>query len=167
MHQYDGSIIVVSHNRYFLDHFTKKILEIKNGKATIFEGNISYYIAKTQALKKEATAASTEPSPLSAADTGSQGKGKKARQEQAQLREQENKLLGPLKKKARDNEKAVEKLEGQKSSLEQLLADPQLYQDQEKFMRKNNEYTNLKNRLQQAYTTWEETQEKLEQVLAQ
>ncbi len=165
MHQYDGSIIVVSHNRYFLDHFTKKILEIKNGKATIFEGNISYYIAKTQALKKEASAASTNSSPLSAADPGSQGKGKKARQEQAQLREQENKLLGPLKKKARDNEKAVEKLEGQKSGLEQLLADPQLYQDQEKFRRKNNEYTNLKNRLQQAYTTWEETQEKLEQAL--
>lgn len=165
MSQYDGSIIVVSHNRFFLDHFTNKTLEIKNGRSTIFEGNISYYIEKTQAQKKKASAgpATLKQSADSPAPKAPQAKGKKARQEQARLREQSNKLLGPLQKAARENEKIVEKLEREKNKLEQVLADPDLYNDQEKFMEKSTEYANLKKRLDQAYTSWEEAQEKLEE----
>ncbi len=168
MCQYDGTIIVVSHNRFFLDHFTKKTLEIKNGRSTIYEGNISYYIEKTQLQKKKA---STAPGTLkqaapSSLPKASKAKGKKARQEQARLREQGNKVLGPLKKTARENEKLVEKLERQKDKLEQVLADPELYHDQQKFMAKSTEYANLKKRLEQAYTSWEEAQEKLEQATA-
>ncbi len=165
MAQYDGSIIVVSHNRFFLDHFTNKTLEIKDGKSTLFEGNISYYIAKTQGQKKLAAAASSQkksaPSPTP--DT-SPAKGKKARQQQARLRDQENKALGPLKKAVVDNEKLVEKLENQKGELEQLLADPELYQDQEKFMEKSKEYSSLTQRLERTYSAWENAQEKLEQA---
>jgi ATP-binding cassette subfamily F protein 3 len=160
MAQYDGSIIVVSHNRFFLDHFTNKTLEIKDGRSTLFEGNISYYIAKTQQQRKQGA-----PTAAAAGLDAAAGKGKKARQEQARLREQDNKILGPLKKEVRDHEKLVEKLEAQKGELEQLLADPQLYQDQDKFMRKNNEYNNITKRLQQAYSAWEASQEQLEAAL--
>ncbi len=169
MSQYDGSIIVVSHNRFFLDHFTNKTLEIKDGRSTIFEGNISYYINKTQAQKKNKAAAPSrsETAAPSPAAHATPVKGKKGRQEQARLREQGNKILGPLKKLVRENEKIVEKLERQKDKLEQVLADPELYSDQEKFMEKSQEYTNLKKRLEQAYTAWEEAQEKLDNTLAQ
>lgn len=168
MAQYDGSIIVVSHNRFFLDHFTNKTLEIKDGKSTIYEGNISYYIAKTQLQKKQSSAAPTSASPATSSSTAntSANKGKKGRQEQARLREQGSKILGPLKKEAREHEKLVEKLEKQKSELEQLMADPELYKDQEKFMRKNNEYANLQERLKKAYVAWEDAQDRLEKALA-
>ncbi len=169
MAQYDGSIIVVSHNRFFLDHFTNKTLEIKNGKATLYEGNISYYIAKTQLHKKPASPAAASKqsaSPVTIAPAP-QGKGKKARQEQARLRDQENKLLGPLKKAAGDHEKLVEKLENQKGELEQTLADPDLYQDQEKFTAKSKEYADLQRRLERAYGDWEDAQDKLDKALAQ
>ena len=165
MAQYDGSIIVVSHNRFFLDHFTNKTLEIKDGKSTLYEGNISYYISKTQDQRKHASAPTTpQQAPKASTQKPSAGKGKKARQEQARLRQQQNKVLAPLKKTAADNEKLVEKLEKEKGKIEQILADPELYQDQTKFMEKSKEYADLERRLERAYNTWEDAQEKLEKA---
>lgn len=43
---YKGTVIVVSHDRYFLDKFSNKILEIENHKARLFEGNYSSYLEK-------------------------------------------------------------------------------------------------------------------------
>lgn len=167
MAQYDGSIIVVSHNRFFLDHFTNKTLEIKNGKSTLFEGNISYYIAKTQKQhQQEKAAASQKGSAPSPAPASSQPKGKKGRKEQALLREQINKTLGPLKNEAASKEKLVEKLESQKDELQKILADPELYQDQERFIKKSKEFANLEKRLEKTYSAWEDAQDKLEQAMA-
>lgn len=42
--EYNGTLLVVSHNRYFLDEVCNKILEIENGKCKIYNGNYSKYI---------------------------------------------------------------------------------------------------------------------------
>lgn len=42
--QYRGNILVISHDRYFLDHLVEKIFEIKRKKLNIYHGNYSYYI---------------------------------------------------------------------------------------------------------------------------
>ncbi len=163
--QYDGSIIVVSHNRYFLDHFTNKTLEIKEGRSFLYEGNISYYIAKTQRDKREAAA--HKPRPGATPVKGASGKGKKVRREQAHRRQQQNKVLAPLKKAAADHEKKVDELEAAKSALEKVLADPDLYQDQEKFTAKSKEYAELQHQLEQSYSRWEEAQDKLDKAQAE
>ncbi len=41
MAQYDGTVVVVSHNRYFLDSFVNRVLEVKNGKISVYEGSES------------------------------------------------------------------------------------------------------------------------------
>lgn len=43
---YDGSVIIVSHDRYFIDKIATKIVEIDNTKATVYHGNYSYYAKK-------------------------------------------------------------------------------------------------------------------------
>ncbi|MDA3970955.1 MAG: ABC-F family ATP-binding cassette domain-containing protein [Desulfobulbaceae bacterium] len=159
MNQYDGSIVVVSHNRFFLDRFTNKTLELKDGKATIYEGNISYYISKTQ--HKESNEV-VEGKP--ALSKTSKPKGKKARQEQAKLRKNETQSLAPLKKEVQKLEAAIEKQEAGKSALEQCLADPKLYEDQAKFTEKSKEYAAAQKDLERTYGNWEAAQDKLEQA---
>ncbi len=159
MKQYDGSIIVVSHNRFFLDRFTNKTLELKDGKATIYEGNISYYISKTQ-HKESNEAVKGKP----ALSKTSKPKGKKARQEQAKLRKNETQSLAPLKKEVQKLEAAIEKQEAGKSALEQCLADPKLYEDQAKFTEKSKEYAAAQKDLERTYGNWEAAQDKLEQA---
>ena len=52
MAQYDGTIVVVSHNRYFLDSFVNKVLEVKDGQITIYEGNVEEYLVKQEQLRE-------------------------------------------------------------------------------------------------------------------
>lgn len=42
--EYEGAVLIVSHDRYFMDRVVKKIVEIENRKSTVYHGNYSYYI---------------------------------------------------------------------------------------------------------------------------
>ncbi|MEW6288760.1 MAG: ABC-F family ATP-binding cassette domain-containing protein [Thermodesulfobacteriota bacterium] len=161
--QYDGTIIIVSHNRYFLDHFVNKVLEIKNGGATVFEGNLAYYLEKTAKERQHAAQVETVCAPVES-PTASPVKGKKARQEQAKLREEKNSLLRPYLTKIKEAEKEIDQLEARKAELEILLADPELYKDQEIFSEKSKEYAAVERRLSRFYQQWEINQEKVEQI---
>ena len=48
---YKGAVIVVSHDRYFLDKIATKIIELDNTKATVFSGNYSSYAVKKEILR--------------------------------------------------------------------------------------------------------------------
>lgn len=41
---YEGAVVIISHDRYFMDRVVKKIVEIENGKSTVYPGNYSFYI---------------------------------------------------------------------------------------------------------------------------
>ena len=48
---YPGSVILVSHDRYFIDRIATKVIEIDNKKATIYHGNYSYYAEKRAEIR--------------------------------------------------------------------------------------------------------------------
>lgn len=48
---YDGAVIIVSHDRYFLDKIVTKVVELENTKSTIYHGNYSYYAAKREEVR--------------------------------------------------------------------------------------------------------------------
>ena len=50
--EYDGTIVIVSHDRYFLDKVVNRIVEIDQQKLTIYSGNYSFYLEEKQ-LRKE------------------------------------------------------------------------------------------------------------------
>jgi ATP-binding cassette, subfamily F, member 3 len=164
--QYDGTIVIVSHNRFFLDQFVNRVLELKDGTASLFEGNISDYLGKAKALRAEALAV---PPPGPAATAGAipaKAKGKDARRHQARLRLEKNQKLGPLKKESDKAEKQIELLEARKSELEQCLADPELYADQNAFAERSKEYKEIEQRLVRCYRKWEEMLAEIEEIEA-
>jgi len=167
MRQYDGSIIVVSHNRYFANSFVGKVLEIKAGHGTIFDGNIDYYLHKTHAEAAGAPpqkAAEPKTVPGNPPPEKPVKKGKEARKLQADLRQQKNKEIAPLKKVIDRCEQEIEQFETRKSQLEQAMADPELYQDQDRFAELSNEYTALGRKLKRSYAEWEQAQAKMEEI---
>ncbi|MCI8508000.1 MAG: ABC-F type ribosomal protection protein [Lachnospiraceae bacterium] len=48
---YDGAVIIVSHDRYFLDKIVTKIVELENTRSTIYHGNYSYYATKREEVR--------------------------------------------------------------------------------------------------------------------
>ncbi|MGV1099077.1 ATP-binding cassette domain-containing protein [Thiovibrio sp. JS02] len=165
MRQYDGSIIVVSHNRYFANSFVGKVLEIKQSHGTIFDGNIDYYLHKTHSeapppvpAKGQAVAAAW-PEP-----DRQPKKGKEARRQQAEMRQQKTRELAPFKKTATRCEQEIDSLESRKNQLEQALADPELYRDQERFAELSSEYGSLARKLERTYGEWEQAQARIEEI---
>src|SRR5690606_29897728 len=49
---FDGSIVIVSHDRYFLDRIINKTVESRKGKLTVYAGNYSYYLEE-KSLREE------------------------------------------------------------------------------------------------------------------
>lgn len=50
LQNYDGAVILVSHDRYFLDRLARKVIEIKDGDCTVFSGNYTEYAKKSREL---------------------------------------------------------------------------------------------------------------------
>jgi ATP-binding cassette subfamily F protein 3 len=147
-----------------VNRFINKVLEIKNGCATLYEGNIEDYLNKLKDIEDTSRAALKEKvsNGESEADTLVKQRGKAVRQEQAKLRQEKSRKLSPLKKEAEQAEEEIEKLERHKKELEQLMADPQLYQDKDKFAGCSKEYNSLERKLEQLFKRWEEVQAKIE-----
>ena len=161
MAQYQGTIVVVSHNRFFVNGFVNKVLEIRQGRATLYEGNVDDYLEKRHRLDQEEKEKKTPDSGDGAAKKMDR---KAQRRQRARLRQEMNRRLGPWKKKAAAAEERIETLEERKGELERLMADPDLYADQERWRALSREYDDLGRRLDRAYHTWEEAQEKIEAV---
>lgn len=134
------------------------------------EGNIDDYLErrkreqvaqdKVQAIEKASEDEALE-------GTGEQSLDRKAlRRERALLREKLGKKLNPLRAQVRKAEEQIERLEVRKQELETAMADPELYQDQERWAETSREYTALERRLKRNYTQWEEAQEKIEEIEA-
>jgi ATP-binding cassette subfamily F protein 3 len=52
LHDYDGTYVIVSHDRYFLDRTSNKIIEVENGKTVTYKGNYSKFLAERE-LRRE------------------------------------------------------------------------------------------------------------------
>jgi ATP-binding cassette subfamily F protein 3 len=168
--QYEGTIIVVSHNRFFVNSFVNKVLEIKDGKATIYEGNIDDYLERRrleatersgQQAQARVEAQARKVDPL---DEGLSSDKKGQRKQRAQERQLLQRKLGPWKKKSDEAEREIEKYEARKGELEALMADPDLYSNQERWTATSKEYEQGKRALERAYEKWEEAQQAMEAI---
>ena len=57
LNSFKGAVLIISHDRYFLDRVAQKIFEIQEGKLTVYSGNYSYYVDKKQELMEQLEAA--------------------------------------------------------------------------------------------------------------
>ena len=102
LNNYTGTVLYVSHDRYFINRTASRILELEDGKLTGYPGNYDYYLEKKEELTSiyapEQAAEAAAPS-VSAAKLDWQQK----KEEQARIRKRENDL--------KKTEKAIEELE--------------------------------------------------------
>lgn len=163
---FDGTVIVVSHDREFLDGLVSKVYEFGGGKVKEHIGGIYEFLAKKdietldqlQALTPAATNAQQAQtkqttSTANATSQPSQGGASYAEQkEQAKLRRK-------LEQNVKEAEKLVEQLENQIAELEAKLATPEGASDTSLFT----QYGELKQKLAEAEDAWTEAVEALEE----
>lgn len=140
---YEGSILLVSHDRYLLNKVPSKIVEIASENVTVFNGNFDYYLQNR-----------IESSPVA------QVKQKDSENKQSHYRSKEQRSEeAKLKKRIRDLEKAIEDMETKISVLEKEIASVEIASDFEVLNAKCLELENLRDDLSKAVDEWAELSE--------
>ena len=148
---YDGTLLIVSHDRYFLDSLVNKVIEIKNGSLQLYLGTYAEYLEKAEkaleAERKEEAAA------------GRQKKQNVQTNFTEKEKEQAKKTAADKKDKKRiaEVEQKINQLEQKKESLETMMATEDFYKkSQEENAKILEEYHALCNELNALFAVWEQ-----------
>ncbi|MEM9479278.1 MAG: ABC-F family ATP-binding cassette domain-containing protein [Verrucomicrobiota bacterium] len=165
---WEGTYVIVSHNRSFLDPVTDKVLEFyATGAAPrVFPGNVSDYLdKKAMEANEESAFAHTKTAPANTATATSSGKNRKEqRKAEAEARRLRAEKLKPLRAAFAKAEEEVETLEKRKDELEKLLMDPELFRDPERGTAAQKKHTEVESNLERAYTRWSDLSAEIEEV---
>ncbi|WP_026486889.1 ABC-F family ATP-binding cassette domain-containing protein [Caldanaerobius polysaccharolyticus] len=138
---YQGTILAISHDRYFVNKIATRILELTPEGVVNYLGNYDYYIEKK---KKENIG--TQPLKSQKSKTQERNERKKER-EKKQLAAQHKRQLSELEQNIIDTEKKI-------AEYEKLLCNPDIYKDPTKAADINREYNSLKKQLDNLYEQW-------------
>lgn len=146
LNSYEGTVLYVSHDRYFINRTADRILDLCNGKLTGYLGNYDYYMEKKQELSL--TAATADSSAGRTEEVSESKLDWKARKEQqAQERKKENAI-----KKC---EAAIERLERELAEIEETMAKPEIATDAPKLQELAARQQELNGELLGWYEKWE------------
>lgn len=144
MNAYTGTILYVSHDRYFINKTATRILEISDHGLTSYPGDYQDYIAQKE--KEKASLTSSTASSVSV-DTESKLDWKQQKEEQAKQRKKENRL-----KKV---EEQITELETKQEELSEAMSLPENASDPAKLMELSNEQASIASSLEELYEEWE------------
>jgi ATP-binding cassette subfamily F protein 3 len=158
---YDGTFLIVSHDRYFLDPIVNKVVEVGSGTVRTFIGNISDYIAKKREEREAYVRSETaEKKAASAFEMGD----KDRKRIEAERRQQLSVKLRPLKSKVEALEREIEQLESRHKAIEAAMLDPELYKNGAEAKRISVERKEVEQLLARAYDQWDTIQGEIEKV---
>jgi len=121
LQDFQGAMVVVSHDRHLLRTVTDSLLLVANGKAQSFDGDLDDYRRWVDEERKREESASEE-------SAGEVTHSAAARKEQRRLDAEKRQKLQPLRKELQKLEARMEKLNEKKSAIETELADPAIYE---------------------------------------
>src|SRR5690625_840278 len=165
LEDYEGTVIFVSHDRGFINNVATKVIHIADRKADEYYGDYENY-AKKRAEEKTAAEARKNAEANDAQSANKPLSKKDERRRAAELRQELNRRVGPLKKKVQTLEQTIETLEEDKEKLEAKLSDVEFYQkgDPEEFAKETRRFQKIKDALEKAYSEWEEASQQIAEV---
>ncbi len=159
LNDYEGTVLYVSHDRYFVNQTATRILDLYNKQFYSFAGNYDYYLEKKDVVEQPSGAVqpngqtTTAGANTDAAESASDSKlsWQQQKEEQALKRKKENQL--------RKCEDEIAALEDEIAQLNEQMADPAIATDVAKLQELSKKQTALQETLEQRYEEWEELSE--------
>ena len=145
--EYDGALIVVSHDREFLDGLCDRTIEFRDGQLYEYLGDVNYFLEKRQLDNMRQVEVQT-PS---------------MQQEQPPRAPVSREERKQLQRTVQQAEKKIERLEAEIAKMEALMADPGFY-TQPSAAKTTQAYSELKDELELAMEEWEKAQSALESM---
>ena len=149
---FNGTVLFVSHDRYFINKVATEVIEISPEGSTLYLGNYDYYVEKRQEQEMLAQAAAAKENPASAEQPKQPSAGMRNYKQSKERQKQERKLRRTVDKL----ENQVGDLEDQKAAIEQQMTDPEIFNDVAKMQDLQKQLEKVTTDLSAAEDEWEE-----------
>ncbi|WEV70480.1 ABC-F family ATP-binding cassette domain-containing protein [Lactobacillus sp. ESL0785] len=150
LQKFDGTLLFVSHDRYFINQLANKIVAVKDNHAQIYEGNYSYYL--DEQAKQTAANTVTPANQNAQVETTAANSTKLSYQEQKQRDSQKRKLQ----RQVEDVEAKIEELEQKEQDIQTQMANPDIASDFGKLGPLQEDLTATQTELDKANEAWEQ-----------
>ncbi|WP_217587760.1 ABC-F family ATP-binding cassette domain-containing protein [Lentibacillus saliphilus] len=147
---FPGTIIFVSHDRYFINKITDRIVEMQASSVTSYLGNYDYYIEKKKEEAEREELQSTEQ-PKAAVQNNNRLTFEEEKKRQRDQRKRERRIT--------ELEQQIEKLETELEALQNRAAEPEIYQDHEKALELQEKTKETEHSIEQLLEEWTELQD--------
>ncbi len=148
LNHYTGTVLFVSHDRYFINTTATRILDLAGQSLTNYIGNYDYYAEKKETLSSFTNPQSPASDPASAlSESEARLNWKQQKEQQAQLRKKQNEL--------KRVEARIEELEHRDKEIDELLAREEIFTDVAEVTRLSGEKETLQSELERLYENWE------------
>jgi ATP-binding cassette, subfamily F, member 3 len=144
---YPGTILFVSHDRYFINRIATKVYELSTDGITEYLGDYDYYVAK-KAEMLELERLASEENKIEKTNTATAKLSYEQEKEAKKLERQRKRRIEEI-------ETEIAKIEDLIAQKEELLCDPETYQDHEKVQQLTSEVETMKERLETLMEEWE------------
>jgi ATP-binding cassette subfamily F protein 3 len=165
LHKYEGTILFISHDVYFIRQLANHVVHVRDGKLTLYSGNYDYYVDRTGWRPEVAV---TGGGVESVGAGGSKSGRAVEKREQKRLEAEERKRLSRLRKELQSGVDALEKdiheLETRQAELTEAMEDPATYSDAERAVEVQREFAANRARLEELTGRWEDLAGQLEAV---
>jgi ATP-binding cassette subfamily F protein 3 len=166
--QYEGTFIIVSHDREFLEGLTNRIWDIENRSLKIHHYTVQEYLAKKSEAFEQAQQLGKSNKTKAKEDAAAKVKAEEAKAAAKPVlsyeeEKEQKKEISRLKNAIRKAEQRIEKLEVEIKEMDKVVADLD-YTDEEKAAETLKEYDALKTELDEVMEAWEENTEALDEI---
>lgn len=151
---YTGTVLYVSHDRYFINKTATRILDLTNKNLINYIGNYDYYLEKKPVMEMTASSAhhntsfKSEGSTSESSLTETKMDWKLQKEEQAKLRKRQSEL--------KRTEEEIQKLETRNEEIDTLLVQEDVFTNVSKLLELNKEKKDIEERLEELLLLWEE-----------
>lgn len=153
LNDYTGTLLYISHDRYFINQTATRILDLVNQKFVNYIGNYDYYLEKKEELTAAYTSSVTVSDSSSSASAPSENK--LSWQEQKEAQAKERKRQNELRK----TEERITALEERDSEIDQLMMKEEIFTNSVKCQELAQEKATIAEELEELYEKWEELEE--------
>ena len=145
LNHYTGTVLYVSHDRYFINSTATRILDLTGGVLVNYIGNYDYYLEKKDILTP--VSATDTPSPEDTSETAGKLDWKQQKEEQARQRKRENDF--------KKTEAEIFDLENRDAEIDTLLTQEEIYTNVAECMKLHKEKEAIAEKLEILYEQWE------------
>ena len=151
LNSYTGTVLYVSHDRYFINATATRIIELTNQNIVNYIGNYDYYLEKRDILTTKTFPATTGSSSADTAVKDSKISWQQSREEQNRLKKRKNEI--------KRTEERISVVEERLSAIDAEYSDPSIGSNTARLMELHNESAGLQKELDELYEHWDSLME--------